>query len=77
MTIPGKRVKLKKWIHGDRFVVQVEVEGVLPEADPSEPCLEPQTIRWLDELQRLADTGDEDSIRRVTGSHPLYTRRSA
>jgi hypothetical protein len=28
-------------------------------------------------LQRLADSGDEDSIRRVTGSHPLYTRRSA
>lgn len=77
MSIPGKRVKLKKWIHGSRFVVQVEVEGIVPDADPSEPCLEPKTVRWLDELQKLADSGDEEALRKVSGSVPIYTRRSA
>jgi len=49
MELPGRRVTLTKWIHGQRCVVRVQVEAVIPEADPSEPCLEPETLRWLDE----------------------------
>lgn len=63
-----------KWIHGQRCVVRVQVEAVIPDADPSEPCLEPDTLRWLDELQSLADAGNAEAL----ASHgDVYVRRSA
>jgi hypothetical protein len=35
----GKRVKIRKPIQSDRFIVAIEVEMVIPPDDPSEPCL--------------------------------------
>jgi hypothetical protein len=58
MPLPGRKIQLLKWIHGTRCVLRLHVEGVIPDADPSEPVLEPKTIRLLDELQALADRGD-------------------
>lgn len=46
----------------------------MPDEDPSEPCLEPETVRWLDELQRLADAGDTEALAKVGD---VYVRRSA
>jgi hypothetical protein len=40
----------------------------------SEPCLEPSTLRWLDELQKLADEGDVDALAEVG---EVYVRRTA
>ena len=60
--IPGRRIRVPKWIHGRLCVVKVEADAVIPDADPSEPCLEPKTLRWLDELQNLADAGDVDAL---------------
>ena len=77
MKLPGKRLRVKKWIHGTRCVVQVEVDAVIPDADPSEPCLEPETVRWLDELQRLADAGDVDGITSRAPGGSVYLRKSA
>lgn len=74
MTIPGKRVKLAKWIHGTNCVLRLEVEGVIPQSDPSEPCLEPHTVRLLADLQRLADIGDVDALSKYG---VVYVRRSA
>ena len=76
MLLPGKRIKVTKWIHGSRCVVRVEVEAVVPDADPSEPCLEPETVRLLDELQRLADAGDAEKLARSSGVATVYERRS-
>ncbi len=56
--IKGKRIKVPQWIHGTQCVVRVDVDAVIPDADPSEPCFEPPAVRWMDELQRLADAGD-------------------
>ena len=72
--IPGKRVRIPKWIHGRLCVVRVDAEAIIPDADPSEPCLEPATLRWLDELQRLADAGDVDALEKVG---EVFVRRSA
>ena len=41
-----------------RYVVAVEVEMVIPEDDPSEPCYESETIRLLRDVQQHADQGD-------------------
>jgi len=54
--------------------VRVEVEAIIPDADPSEPCLEPQIIRYLDDLQAKADRGLIDELARVGD---VYVRQSA
>ena len=74
MQIPGKRVRVPKWIHGRLCVVRVDAEAVIPDADPSEACLEPAALRWLDKLQELADAGDIEALARVGD---VYVRRSA
>jgi hypothetical protein len=74
--VPGKRLTLKKWIHGRRCVVSVEVEAVIPDADTSEACLEPATIKWLDQVQRMADEGDVAALARI-GEVYVRRRRSA
>lgn len=45
--------------------MRVEVEVVFPDNDPSDPCLEPATVRWLDEIASKAAGGDVDYLRRV------------
>ncbi len=72
--IPGKRVRVRKWIHGRLCVVRVEAEAVIPDAAPSEPCLEPATLRWLDQLQELADKGDVEALAKIG---EVFVRRTA
>ena len=72
--IPGKRIKVPQWIYGTQCVVRVEVDAVIPDEDPSEPCFEPPAVKWMDELQRLADAGDVDALAKVG---EVYVRRSA
>jgi hypothetical protein len=74
MQIPGKRIKIEQWIHAPLCVVRVEVEAIIPDADPSEPCLEPQTLRFLDDLQNQANQGLIDELSKVGD---VYVRRSA
>jgi hypothetical protein len=72
--IPGRRVRVDKWVHGRLCVVRVEAEAVLPDDDPSEPCLEPATLRWLDQLQEGADKGDVEALAKVG---EVFVRRTA
>jgi hypothetical protein len=72
--IKGKQIKVLQWIHGQLCVVRVEVDAVIPDEDPSEPCFEPPAVKWMDELQRLADAGDVNALARVG---QVYVRRSA
>ena len=60
-----RREKRKRWVQRGQYAVEVEVEVVFPVDDPSEPCLEPQTVRWLDEIAQKAQQGDVDYLRRV------------
>ena len=46
------REKRKRWVRRGKYAVEVEVDVVYPAGDPSEPCLEPATVRWLDEIAR-------------------------
>ena len=76
--LKGRRVKLTQWIEGrskgGSFVVRVLAEAVVPAEDPSEPCFEPATLQWLDEVQRLADAGDTKALARIGD---VYVRKSA
>jgi hypothetical protein len=74
MTLKGKRTNIEQWIHSAQCVVRVEVGAIIPDADPSEPCLEPKTIRYLDELQRMADPG---MVRELAKAGDVYVRKSA
>jgi hypothetical protein len=72
--IKGKRVKVWQWIHSTQCAVRVNVDAVIPDADPSEPCFEPEAVKWMDELQRLANAGDVDALAKAG---EVYVRRSA
>ena len=74
MAVHGKRTRIEQWIHARTCVVRVEVDAIIPTADPSEPCLEPQTIRFLDELQAKADQGLINELEKVGD---VYVRQSA
>jgi hypothetical protein len=59
------REKRKRWIQRGNYAVEVEVEVVFPADDPTEASLEPDTIRWLDEIARKAEEGDVAFMRKV------------
>jgi hypothetical protein len=58
MHLPGKRVRRTRLVRTDRFVVAIEVEAVIPDADPTEPCFEPQTVELLHQVELHAKAGD-------------------
>jgi hypothetical protein len=64
MRIPGERVKRTRYIQTERYVVAVEVEMVIPQDDPSEPCYEAETVKLLKEVRDHAERGDEVWLRR-------------
>jgi hypothetical protein len=64
MRIEGKRVKRTRLIRTDRYVVAIDVEMVIPAADPSEPCYEAETVNFLREVKERAENSDLDWLRR-------------
>lgn len=58
MNLPGKRIRRTRLVRTDQFVVAVEVEAVIPEADPGEPCFEPQVVELLRQVEIHAKNGD-------------------
>jgi hypothetical protein len=62
MRIPGKRLKRTRLVRGGRFVVAVEVEMVFPLDEPSEPCIEAETVQMLREIAEHAEHGDRQWI---------------
>jgi hypothetical protein len=72
-----RREKRKRWVRRGSYAVEVEVDVVYPAGDPSEPCLEPATVRWLDEVARPAEKGDVaylKSVGEVFRAIPMRTK---
>lgn len=63
MEIPGKKVRRTRWVRTERFVVAVEVDAVIPNADPSEACYGPDVVELLREVERRAKAGDVQWLR--------------
>ncbi|HET6879468.1 MAG TPA: hypothetical protein VFI31_04915 [Pirellulales bacterium] len=60
-----RREKRKRWVQRGQYAVEVEIEVVYPAEAPTEACIEPATIRWLDEIARRAENDDLPFLRRV------------
>lgn len=60
-----RRETRKRWVQRGRFAVEVDIEVVYPDDDPSEVCLEPDAVRKLDEIARRAELGDVAYLRTV------------
>ena len=58
MRVTGERIKRTRLIQTDKYVIAVEVEMVVPEDDPSEPCYEAETVQFLKEVKERAERGD-------------------
>jgi hypothetical protein len=56
-----RREKRKRWVQRGQYAVEVEL--VYPADRPAEACLEPNTVRWLDEVARHAEAGDLELLR--------------
>jgi hypothetical protein len=63
MNLPGKRVRRTRLVRTEQFVVAVEVEAVIPDADPSEPCFEPQVVELLRQVELHARSGDVEWLK--------------
>ena len=55
MQISGERIKRTRLIQTERYVVAVDVEMVIPADDPSEPCYEAETVKFLREVKERAE----------------------
>jgi hypothetical protein len=64
MQVPGKRVRRTRLVRTDRFVIAVEVEAVIPDADPSEPCFEPAVVELLRQIEAHAKSGDVEWLKK-------------
>ena len=60
-----RRETRKRWVQRGDYAVEVEVEVIFPADDPSEACLEPATLRLLDEIACKAEQGDLQYLQRT------------
>ena len=58
MRIPGQRIRRTRLIQTEKYVVAVEVEMIVPDDDPGEPCYESETVQLLQEIKEHAEQGD-------------------
>ena len=58
MQISGKRIRRTRLVQTDKYVVAIEVEIVIPDEDPSEPCYESDTVQLLKEVKERAERED-------------------
>ena len=64
MHLPGKRVRRTRLVRTDQFVVAVDVEAVIPDADPTEACFEPSVVELLRRVESRALMGDVEWLKR-------------
>ena len=69
MRIPGERIKRTRFIQTDKYVIAVEVEMVIPQDDPSEPCYEAETVELLREVK---DRAEKQDLEWLTGHDKVY-----
>lgn len=61
--IRGQRIRRTRLVQTPRYVVAVDVEMVIPDDDPSEPCYDAATVSLLKEIEEHAQAGDVEWLR--------------
>ena|SRR5216684_4050743 len=56
---------IKEWVTGGVYAVEVEVEAITYPERPGEPYFTPETVRYLEKLTRLAESGDLASLKKA------------
>ncbi|MBC8108338.1 MAG: hypothetical protein H7Z14_17260 [Anaerolineae bacterium] len=59
-----RRERRKRWVQRGKYAVEVEIDVVYPADDPSEPCLESKTVRFLDDVAQHVADGDLAYLRK-------------
>ena len=70
MRISGERIKRTRLIQTERYVVAVDVEMVIPSDNPSEPCYEAETVKFLKEVK---DRAERDELTWLNKHGKVYT----
>ncbi len=70
MRISGERIKRTRLIQTERYVVAVDVEMMIPADDPSEPCYEAETVKFLKEVKERAE---RDELTWLSKHGKVYT----
>ncbi len=74
MRIAGNRIKRTRLIQSEKLVVAVEIEMVIPIDDPTEPCLESETVELLREIK---DHADQEDVAWLKGKGKIYMATDA
>ena len=64
MQIAGERIKRTRLIQTEKYVIAVEVEMVIPADEPSEPCYEAETVKFLREVKERAERDELSWLKR-------------
>ena len=56
--------RITEWITGGQYAVAVEVDAIIYPERPGEPYLKPETVRYLEKIEDLANTGDVEALKK-------------
>ncbi len=59
------RERIIEWVTGGRYAVAVEVEAIIYPDRLDAPYLTPQTVRYLEEVTKLAEAGDLEGLQKA------------
>ena len=65
MTHRASRERRTRWVQRGRYAVEVVIEVFYPSDDPSEPCFDAETARFVDEVVQRAQAGDVVDLNKV------------
>jgi hypothetical protein len=63
MELPGQQVRRTRLVRTEKYIVAVEVDAVIPDEDPSEPCYGPEVVELLRQVEAKARSGDVEWLK--------------
>jgi len=73
MPSQERKQRITQWVTAGPYAVAIEVDAIFPVDDPSEPCLTPETVRFLEQVADWAEGGNVAALMRVGR---VYSRMS-
>jgi hypothetical protein len=65
-SLKEKRTELiTEWVTAGPYAVAVEVEAIIYPDRPGQPFLTPETVRYLEGLEKRAEVGDVEALKKA------------